>query len=139
MKVTAEQLNRIENEINEIEPGNNSEQPGSEQQPGGMVIPVEDIIFQLETIGNDYLKQIHQDLGYDEKKIKIHAEMLSVVLKKYFPDDVLKNSPEYLLLAYSGLLAAEGWNKYKNLQEQGSITVKSKNQKTEKSSNDRSE
>ena len=51
--------------------------------------------------------------------------MLANVLEKHFSPDLLAKSPEYLLAAYTVLLAAEGMNKYKNLKEQGKITVKS--------------
>lgn len=132
MDLTEQKIKEIEESLKSENDENNTEQTGEPAEQKKLSIPISDIVFQVEKMGNDYLSKIHSELSYPDEKIQLHSEMLAAVLEKHFSPDMLEKSPEYILLAYTVLLAAEGLNKFKNLKEQGKITVKNSKKEMEK-------
>jgi len=70
------------------------------------------IVFEIEKMGNAWLKSRHESLPFKESEIKLHAKMLSDVLQRHISADILRNSPEIALLAYSVVMGAQLYRKF---------------------------
>jgi hypothetical protein len=56
-----------------------------------------------------------------EEQLKMHSELLTVVINKNVSVEAVKNSPEFLLLGHTAIIGIGIWKKYEYLQEKGEL------------------
>lgn len=110
-------LEKIQSEHESFE---NEKEPYNETGKGSS-FDLDSIVYQIEKIGNDYLRRIHEDLALDDSNLKLHSEMTAVVLEKNLNIEALKNTPEYTLAGLTLVICAEKYRTFEKLKEQGEI------------------
>lgn len=82
-------------------------QPETGSGPDKTVRVLRATVEKLEIALNEYLKSRDPGLSLTETELKQHSELLSDVLEKNLSMDLLKNSPEFALLAYSVVMVSQ--------------------------------
>lgn len=68
---------------------------------------VKTTVYKFELALNEYLKDKNPDLALSDTEMSQHSELLSEVLIKNISLEMLKNSPEFALSAYTAFMISQ--------------------------------